>query len=117
MTEPAARLHPVKGQSPVEIAPVAPDRLIEGGPQTRTIVDYQRDGAVFAGEWSADVGAWRVAYDEWEFCHVLEGACELTPDGGAPQFYQAGDSFVIEPGFTGVWRVLSPMRKKFVIRL
>jgi uncharacterized cupin superfamily protein len=57
-----------------------------------------------------------VAYDEWEFCHVLEGVCELTPDGGAPQRFKAGDSFVIEPGFVGVWRVLAPMKKRFVVR-
>lgn len=111
------RLHSVKGQSAAEDAPIAADRLIEGAPMTRTIIDYQQGDTVFVGEWSAGVGAWRVAYDEWEFCHVLEGACELTADGGASQRYEAGDSFVIEPGFSGVWRVLTPMRKKFVIRL
>jgi uncharacterized cupin superfamily protein len=84
---------------------------------TRTRIDYERDEKTFVGEWSADVGAWRVAYDEWEFCHVLEGVCELTPDGGTPQRFSAGESFVIEPGFEGVWRVIAPMRKKFVIRL
>jgi uncharacterized cupin superfamily protein len=63
------------------------------------------------------VGAWRVNYEEWEFCHLLEGACEITPDGGEPQRFAAGDSFVIEPGFVGVWRVLAPMRKRFVIRV
>lgn len=95
--------------------PVAAERVIEGAPMMETIVDYER-GALFAGEWAADVGAWRVSYDEWEFCYILSGACELTPDGGAARRYQAGDSFVIEPGFKGVWRVLAPMRKKFVVQ-
>jgi uncharacterized cupin superfamily protein len=27
-----------------------------------------------------------------------------------------GDSFVIEPGFAGVWRVIAPMKKRFVVR-
>ncbi len=109
------KLHPVGGQSAPERKPIDPDRLVEGAPMTETRLDYEREGT-YAGEWSADVGAWRVKYDEWEFCHLLEGACELVPDGGAAQRFQAGDSFVIEPGFAGVWRVLAPMRKRFVIR-
>jgi uncharacterized cupin superfamily protein len=58
-----------------------------------------------------------VRYDEWEFCHMLEGVCELVPDdGGDAKRFGAGDSFVIEPGFVGVWRVIAPMKKRFVIR-
>jgi hypothetical protein len=109
------RLHRVRGAGQAVAEPIAAERLLEGAPMTRTCIDYERDG-VFAGEWSADTGAWRVAYDEWEFCHLLEGACELVPDDGAVQQFSAGDSFVIEPGFRGVWRVLSPMRKRFVVR-
>jgi uncharacterized cupin superfamily protein len=111
-----ARLHRIAGEAPASVEPIAPDRLIEGAPATRTVIDYQRSENLFVGEWSSDVGAWRVAYDEWEFCHILEGVCELTPDGGAPQRFRAGESFIIEPGFTGIWRVCAPMRKKFVIR-
>jgi uncharacterized cupin superfamily protein len=112
-----SKLHAVRGRAPVEVEAIAAERLIEGAPLTRTSIDYQEGERTFAGEWAADVGAWRVAYDEWEFCHVLEGVCELTPDGGAAQTFRAGDSFVIEPGFAGVWRVIEPMRKRFVIRL
>lgn len=112
-----SKLHDIAGAGAVERAPIAADRLIEGAPIAETRVDYERDERIYAGEWSADVGAWRVAYDEWEFCHVLEGACELVPDDGAPRLYRAGDSFVIEPGFAGVWRVTAPMRKRFVILL
>jgi len=111
-----SKLHPVRGEGPREEAPVAPDRVTEGAPRTASALDYERDGKTYAGEWSATEGAWQVRYDEWEFCHVLEGACELVPDGGAAQRFSAGDSFVIEPGFTGLWRVLSPMKKRFVVR-
>ena len=48
---------------------------------------------------------------------MLEGVCELVGEDGVSQRFAAGDSFVIEPGFKGVWRVLEPMRKKFVVRL
>ena len=47
---------------------------------------------------------------------MLEGVCELVPNGGDAQRYEAGDSFVIEPGFKGVWRVLAPMKNRFFIR-
>ncbi|MGH6949767.1 MAG: cupin domain-containing protein [Vitreimonas sp.] len=95
------KLHSVRGQGPAEFKPIEADRLVDGAPMTETRLDYARDETTFAGEWAADVGAWRVSYDEWEFCHVIEGACELTPDGGETQRFAAGDSFVIEPGFVG----------------
>jgi uncharacterized protein len=109
-------IHPVRGEAVAAFEPIAAEKRVDGAPMTETRIDYERNGT-FAGEWAAGVGAWRVRYDEWEFCHVLEGECELTPGGGEPQRYTAGDSFVIEPGFSGVWRVLKPMRKRFVIRV
>ena len=110
-------LRRIAGQGQADASPIAAERLIEGAPIAEARLDYQRGDDTFVGEWSCGVGAWRVAYDEWEFCHVLEGACELVPDGGATQRFSTGDSFVIEPGFKGVWRVLEPMRKRFVVRL
>lgn len=112
-----SKLHAVRGEGPKEATPVASDRLVDGNPETVTALDYEQGGKTFAGEWSAGVGAWRVKYEEWEFCHLLEGVCELVADGEPAQRFTAGDSFVIEPGFTGVWRVLAPMKKRFVIRL
>lgn len=109
------KVHPIRGEAEPSFEPIAAEKRIEGAPMSETRLDYEREGT-YVGEWSADVGAWRVAYDEWEFCHVLEGACELIPHDGAPQRFEAGDSFVIEPGFVGVWRVLKPMRKRFVVR-
>ena len=110
------KLVAITGAGPREEKPVDADRLVEGSPRTISTLDYARDDKVFAGEWSASVGAWRVKYEEWEFCHVLAGACELVPDGGEAQRYSAGDSFIIEPGFTGVWRVIEPMKKRYVVR-
>ncbi len=110
-----SKLHPISGAGAPESKPIDADRLIEGAPIAETRLDYERDGT-YVGEWSADVGAWRVKYDEWEFCHMLEGACELVPDDGVARRFVVGDSFVIEPGFVGVWRVLAPMRKRFVVR-
>lgn len=109
-------LHPIAGQGPREQKAIEADRLVEGSPRTVSTLDYARDGKLFAGEWAATAGAWRVKYEEWEFCHLLEGACELVPDGGEAVRYRAGDSFVIEPGFSGVWRVIEPMKKRYVVQ-
>jgi uncharacterized cupin superfamily protein len=111
------RVHAVNGGATPEEAPVPAERVVEGEPRTITRIDYTQGDKIFAGEWSASVGAWRVKYEEWEFCHMLEGACELVgDDDGAVQRFGPGDSFVIEPGFAGMWRVLEPMKKRFVVR-
>jgi hypothetical protein len=110
------KLHPIRGEAAPDRQPVEPERLVDGAPVAETRLDYAHGEKTFAGEWASDAGAWRVKYDEWEFCHVLQGVCELTPDGAPPQRYAAGDSFVIEPGFEGVWRVIEPMKKRFFVR-
>ena len=111
-----SKLIAITGGGEREEKAVDADRLVEGSPRTTSTLDYARDDKVFAGEWSASVGAWRVKYEEWEFCHMLEGVCELVPDGGDAVRYVEGDSFIIEPGFSGVWRVIEPMKKRYVVR-
>ncbi len=106
----------IAGSAPPVVEPIESDRLIEGEPTTEVINDYEADGT-YVGEWMATPGAWKVRYDEWEFCHILSGVCELIPEGGEARRFVKGDSFVIEPGFSGVWRVLETMRKRYVIRL
>jgi len=101
---------------PNEGAP-APDRLIAGDPKFRTWNVEETDGGIYAGIWEATPGKWRVVYDEWEFCHILEGCSIVTEDGGEARTVSAGDSFVIRPGFRGTWEVLETTRKEYVIRV
>jgi uncharacterized cupin superfamily protein len=117
MTQQNSGLIPIPGRAEPVAEPIAADRVVEGSPTTVLTNTYESGEKTYVGEWAASPGAWRVSYDEWEFCHMLEGACELIPEGGEPVRFAAGDSFVIEPGFKGVWRVLEPMRKRYVIRL
>lgn len=98
-------------------APAA-DRVIEGAPVTLTwTLSESPDGKTFAGVWEATPGAWRVHYDEWEYCAILSGVSELVRNGHAPRRLLPGDHLVIEPGFDGVWRVIETTRKTFVVRL
>lgn len=104
-----------QGIAPEEGAP-APDRLISGDPRFLTWNLEDRDG-LYAGIWQSTPGKWRIAYDEWEYCHILSGISVITEDGGEPATVRAGDSFVIRPGFKGTWEVIETTRKDYVIRV
>lgn len=98
----------------------APSRenIIEGSPTTLTwVLNESADGKTVAGVWQATPGAWRVRYDEWEYCAILSGESVLERNGHPPQPLRAGVHLVLEPGFEGIWRVISVTRKTFVVRL
>lgn len=97
-------------------APAA-DRLIAGNPVFTTWNIEEAEGGLYAGVWQATPGKWRIAYDEWEYFHVLEGHSVVTEDGGAPIDLRSGDSLILRPGFKGTWEVLETTRKEYVIRL
>ncbi len=93
-----------------------PERLIAGDPSFRTwALDEARNGTVHTGIWEATPGETRsIKGETFEFCHILEGLVEITPDGGEPLVYKAGDSFVMKPGFVGVWKTIETVRKIYV---
>ncbi|MCU0831794.1 MAG: cupin domain-containing protein [Rhizobiaceae bacterium] len=93
-----------------------PEKIIDGDPKFTTWNIEEKDG-VFAGVWESTPGAWRVTYDEWEFCHILSGHSVLEEKGGGIHDLRAGDSFIIRPGFKGIWRVLETTRKEYVVRV
>ena len=115
ITGPAFLPLTVEGVPPEEGRP-DPARLVSGDPVFTTWNLEERDG-LYAGVWQSTPGAWRVVYDEWEYCHILSGVSVLTEDGGEARTVRAGDSFLLRPGFKGVWEVLETTRKEYVIRL
>lgn len=94
----------------------APEKLVSGDPVFTTWNIEERDG-LYCGVWQSTPGKWRIAYDEWEFCHILKGVSVIAEDGGAARTVRAGDSFILRPGFAGTWEVLETTRKEYVIRL
>jgi Predicted enzyme of the cupin superfamily len=102
--------------TPEEGAP-APERLISGDPRFTTWNVEEAEGGIYAGVWQSTPGKWRVAYDEWEYFHILEGHSIVTEDGGEPIHLRAGDRLILRPGFTGTWEVVETTRKDYVIRL
>lgn len=94
------------------------DRLISGTPRGQAQNVFEsKDGKVFSGIWRATIGAWRVAYDETEYCYITKGVARLTEDNGTSVDVTVGDAFVIEAGFSGVWEVIEDMEKHYMIVL
>jgi len=96
--------------------PIAADRLVAGQPSQAVANAYSSPDARFhCGVWEADAGAWRVRYTEHEFCHVIAGRLRLRGDDGEESIWEAGQSFVVPAGFSGIWEVLAPARKLYAI--
>jgi len=95
----------------------APDRLISGDPQFTTWNIEEADGGLYAGVWQSTPGKWRIAYDEWEYFHILEGHSVVTEENGEDVHLRAGDSYILRPGFKGTWEVIETTRKDYVIRV
>ena len=93
-----------------------PVKILSGDPVHTTWNIEERDG-LYCGIWQSTPGKWRIAYDEWEYCRILEGVSVLTEDGGEAFTVRAGDSFILRPGFKGSWEVIETTRKDYVIRL
>jgi uncharacterized cupin superfamily protein len=95
-----------------------PGTALAGDPQTVTINAYaSADGRLLSGLWESSPGLWAIDYQDWEYCHFLEGHCIITPEGGTPVHLRGGDVFVIEPGLKGTWEVVERVRKHYVFSL
>jgi uncharacterized cupin superfamily protein len=93
-------------------------RRIQGNPLRTTWNHFSNDsGEVCAGVWACEVGSWRIAFGEREdeFFFVTEGRCRITGDDGQASEAGAGQALVIPAGFKGVFEVLEPMKKHYVI--
>ena len=95
---------------------LAPEKLIAGNPKQTLWMQYtDASKQFFAGIWHSEVGKWRIAYTDEEYCKILEGTSVITDASGHTVTVTAGESFVIPSGFTGTWEVVTPTRKEFVI--
>ena len=105
-----------------EVDPVTEDLEgwveVEGNPTMTTWIQHTAaDGTMISGTWEATPGSYHATYTSYEFVHLIEGRLTITEDGGEPVLLGPGDAFVVEAGFTGVWRIEEPVRKHFAIRL
>jgi uncharacterized cupin superfamily protein len=94
----------------------APDRLVAGDPEFTTWTLEARDG-LYAGLWRSTPGKWRVVYDEWEYCRLIEGRSVVTGEDGSRVVLGPGDALILRPGFRGTWEVVETTLKDFVVRV
>ena len=58
--------------------------------------------------WGCGVSTFPWTYDELETCLLLEGDVTVTPDGGEPVRFGAGDLVVFDAGLSCTWDVHAP---------
>jgi len=63
--------------------------------------------------WGCGVSTFPWSYDEQETCLLLEGNVTVTPDGGEPVRFGAGDLVVFDAGLSCTWEVHAPVRKHY----
>lgn len=102
---------------PVEDRP-RPERLLQGNPLRHTWTHYETaDEALSCGIWACETGAWRIHFadDKHEFFCVISGVVRLHDEAGQVVEVKAGEAAVIPAGFAGVFEVVQPVRKYFVV--
>ncbi|MBV8465354.1 MAG: DUF861 domain-containing protein [Burkholderiales bacterium] len=93
-------------------------RRLDGNPLRTTWNHFTNDsGEVFSGVWACEKGSWRIEFGEREdeFFFVTEGRCRVIDEAGKAVEVGAGQSLVIPAGFKGVFEVIEPMKKHYVI--
>jgi len=63
--------------------------------------------------WSCGVSSFPWTYDERETCLLLEGEVTVTPDGGEPVRFGAGDLVEFAAGLSCQWEVRAAVRKHY----
>ncbi len=63
--------------------------------------------------WSCGVSSFPWTYDERETCLLLEGDVTVTPEGGAPVRFGAGDLVEFATGLSCTWTVHAAVRKHY----
>ena len=63
--------------------------------------------------WSCGVSHFPWIYDDRETCLLLEGHVTVTPEGGEPVSFGAGDLVVFAKGLSCQWEVTAPVRKHY----
>lgn len=95
------------------------DKRIKGKPRRVTSEYFNNaEHGVRAGTWSAEAGSYRVelAASKHEFFHILTGRVQVSqPDGSDPKCYGPGDTGIIPPGFKGIFEIVEPASKFWVV--
>ena len=67
------------------------------------------------GIWQCTAGPSYWVQEENEFIYIISGSLTVTPDGGKPQTFGAGDSAMFPRGWRGTWDLHETVRKVYVL--
>ena len=67
------------------------------------------------GIWQCTAGPSYWVQEENEFIYLLSGSLTVTPDGGKPQTFGAGDSAMFPRGWRGTWDLHETVCKVYVL--
>ncbi len=63
--------------------------------------------------WTKEVSRFPWFYDSSETCHILEGDVVVTPEGGEPVAFGAGDLVIFPQGMSCTWDIRVAVRKHY----
>ncbi|WP_375741331.1 cupin domain-containing protein [Pseudomonas boanensis] len=95
-----------------------PDPILLSGNGVTTAWSFFQadDESVLCGVWESAPFSKRKSHpDEMEFCYLIEGQVKISDLQGNSSVFNAGESFVVEPGFDGIWESTTRVRKYYVI--
>ena len=81
--------------------------------QIRRSSQLQSLGVTRWPTWGCGVSTFPWTYDEQETYLLLEGDVSVTPAGGEPVRFGAGDLVVLNAGLSCTWDVHAPVRKHY----
>ena len=67
------------------------------------------------GIWQCTAGPSYWVQEENEFIYVISGSLTVTPDGGKPATFGAGDCAMFPRGWRGTWDLHETVRKVYAI--
>ncbi|MFJ6654375.1 cupin domain-containing protein [Microbacterium sp. NPDC091313] len=100
-----------KPLAPPSAEPLSGEIIVRG-----KVVFATEERTIISGVWESDPGTSR-----WEFLtrgeivHILSGRMSVQRDGEEPVELAAGTAAFFPIGWTGVWTVLEPVRKFYVV--
>jgi uncharacterized protein len=73
------------------------------------------DSGQETGIWQCTAGPSYWVQEENEFIYILSGSLTVTPDGGKPATFGAGDCAMFPRGWRGTWDLHETVRKVYAI--
>ncbi len=75
--------------------------------------DLEQMGVFSWPVWEKEVSAFPWTYADKETCYLLEGAVTVTPDGGKPVSFGAGDMVSFPAGMSCHWDIKVAVKKHY----